>query len=464
MNNYFYLNENKTIKDAFFIFNKAFGCILCVENKKKRLVGILTEGDLRRAILKGFSIKEKLKEIISKKYTFIYIEELQNKKFIKSNFNAKNLNVSINFIPIINNNNNVIRVLPTTKVIEILEEKSKFKGTNLKPNILIVGGAGYIGTILAKKLLSKNYRVTILDKLIYDKSVISFFKKNKNLKFIKGDICDLNVQINCIRDIDVVVFLAEIVGDPACNAKPEDALKTNYLAVSSFSHLCSLLNISKFIYTSSCSVYGVDKNNNLLNEQSPLNPVSHYARIKIMSEKALLSIKNQNFCPTVLRLGTVFGPSIRDRFDLVVNTFAKFAHFNKKIDIHGGNQWRPNICVEDVADGIIAVIKSNKKKVSNEIFNLSSENLNYRIKDIAKIVKKKFKPIKINYSNSRLDIRNYRVSCKKFELATNFKAKKTIEYAYDLFLKKFRKKLIKNPNLKKYSNIATIKLFSDKNV
>lgn len=464
MNNYFCLNENKSIKDAFLIFNKAFGCILCVENKKKKLVGVLTEGDLRRAILKGFSINEKLKKIINKEYTFIYFDELQKKKFLKSNFNANNLNISINFIPILNNYNKVIKVLPITKIIGLLEEEEKYRKTNLKPKILIVGGAGYIGTTLAKKLLNKNYKVTILDKLIYDKSVFSFFKKDKNLKFIKGDICDLNVQIDCIRDIDIVVFLAEIVGDPACNARPEDALKTNYLAVSSFSNLCSLLNINKFIYTSSCSVYGLDKKNNLLTEESALNPVSHYARIKIMSEKALLSIKNQNFNPTILRLGTVFGPSIRERFDLVVNTFAKFAYFKKKIDIHGGDQWRPNICVEDVADGIIAVIKSPKSKVSNEIFNLSAESLNFRIKDIAKIVKKKFKSIEINYSNSSIDPRNYRVSCKKFELATNFKAKKTIEYAYDLFLKKFKSKLIKNPNLKKYSNIATIKFFSDKNV
>ena len=149
---------------------------------------------------------------------------------------------------------------------------------------------------------------------------------------------------------------------------------------------------------------------------------------------------------------------------MVVNTFAKFAFFNKKIDVHGGNQWRPNICVEDVADGIIAVIKTPTLKIKNKIFNLSSENLNYRIFDIAKVVKKKFKSVRLNVSKSKLDPRNYRVSSKKFSDTTNFKPKKSIEYAYNLYLKKFKSKKIKNPNLKKYSNIETIKLFSDQNV
>ena len=171
--------------------------------------------------------------------------------------------------------------------------------------------------------------------MIYDHKIIEKIFNKKNLNFILGDVCDLNTQIKAIKDIDIVVYLAEIVGDPACSAKPEDALKTNYLSVLSFANLCSHLAIDKFIYTSSCSVYGLDKNNKLLNEKSNLNPVSHYARIKIMSEKALLSSSNNYFKPTIVRLGTVFGPSKRMRFDLVVNTMSKFAYFNNKIDVFG---------------------------------------------------------------------------------------------------------------------------------
>ena len=323
--------------------------------------------------------------------------------------------------------------------------------------MLIVGRAGYIRTILTSLLLKKKFKVTILDKLLYDKNVLKKnFKKNKNFKFIMGDVCDLNVQINSIKNIDIVVFLAEIVGDPACNARPEDALKTNFLSLSSLATLCSHLSISKFIYTSSCSVYGINKNNDLLTEKSPLNPVSHYARIKIMSEKALLSNKTDTFQPTILRLGTVFGPSFRNRFDLVVNTLAKNAFFNKKIVVHGGNQWRPNIHVEDIANGIIAVINSSISKVGNKIFNLSNDNLNYKIIDIAKFAKKSFPKSKLHIQKSTFDPRNYRVTSKKFFNATKFKPKRNILNSYIDFKKIFLQKKIKNPNNKIFSNFETL--------
>jgi nucleoside-diphosphate-sugar epimerase len=306
-------------------------------------------------------------------------------------------------------------------------------------------------------MLKKNYKVTILDKLLYDKKIFkNNFKKNKNLKFILGDVCDLNVQINSIKDIDAVVFLAEIVGDPACNARPEDALKTNYLSLSSMATLCSLLSISKFIYTSSCSVYGINKNNDLLHESSSLNPISHYARIKIMSEKALLSNKTDTFQPTILRLGTVFGPSLRNRFDLVVNTLAKNAFFNKKITVNGGNQWRPNIHVEDVANGIIAAINAPLSKVGSKIFNLSNEKLNYKIIEIAKFAKEAFPSAKLEVKRSNTDPRNYRVSSKKFTTATKFKAKNNIRNTYNEFKKIFLNRKIKNPNNKIFSNIESL--------
>jgi nucleoside-diphosphate-sugar epimerase len=265
---------------------------------------------------------------------------------------------------------------------------------------------------------------------MYDKKIIKKnFKNKKNFEFINGDVSDLNVQIKSIKKIDIVVYLSEIVGDPACSAKPEDALKTNYLSVLSFANLCSHLAIDKFIYTSSCSVYGIDKNNKLLHEGSSLNPVSHYARIKIMSEKALMSSSNNYFKPTILRLGTVFGPSKRMRFDLVVNTMAKFAYFKKIINVNGGKQWRPNIHVEDVADGIISVIKAKKNNIANQIFNLSSENSNFQIGEIAKIVKKVFPMAKLNINDGSVDPRNYKVSSKKIKIKTGFVAKKTIKNA-----------------------------------
>jgi len=451
-----FIKENDKIATALKKISGSFGKIICVTDNYKKLLGVITAGDIRRAILSGNDPNQSIKKIYNKNVSFIFDSELKNKKFSKSNFYNREINQSIFYMPVVDKKKRVKNILTTERIIELMENKNLKKLKKKFPKVLIVGGAGYIGSILCNKLLKKNYSVKIVDKVLYDKNVINKFIKNKNFSFDKADICDLNTQINVIRDIDVVVFLAEIVGDPACNARPEDALKTNYLSISSMAQLCSYLGISKFIYTSSCSVYGLDKHNRLLTEKSNLNPISHYARMKIMSEKALLANKNDIFKPTIFRLGTVFGPSLRNRFDLVVNTMAKNAYYNKKINLHGGEQWRPNIHVEDVADGIIASIKSNQKKVGNKIFNLSSDNSNFKIKDIAFAAKKIFKKSKIDVQKSMVDARNYRVSSKKFFISSGFRAKKTINQAYKDFEKLFRKNKNFNPNKKIFSNIKVL--------
>lgn len=460
MNKENFIKENDKIATALKKASGSFGKIICVVDNKKKLLGVITAGDIRRAILAGNDTKDSIKKIYNKNVSYVFENEITNKKFFRSKFSSKEINQSIFYVPVVDEKKKVKNILTTERIVELMENKNLSQKKKKKlPKVLIVGGAGYIGSILCKKLLKKNYTVKIVDKVLYDKKVISNFIKKKNFSFDKADICDLNTQINVIRDIDVVVFLAEIVGDPACNARPEDALKTNYLSISSMAQLCSYLGISKFIYTSSCSVYGLDKKNKLLTEKSDLNPISHYARMKIMSEKALLANKNDIFKPTIFRLGTVFGPSLRNRFDLVVNTMAKNAYYDKKINLHGGEQWRPNIHVEDVAEGIIASIKSSQRKVGNKIFNLSSDKSNFKIKEIAYAAKKIFKKSKINIVKSMLDSRNYRVSSKKFFYSTGFKAKKTINQAYKDFEKIFKNNKNFNPNKKIFSNI---KVLSDK--
>jgi FlaA1/EpsC-like NDP-sugar epimerase len=289
MINFSSITQKSTIQSAFKKLTGAYGKILIVIDRKKSLLGLVTIGDLRRAILAGFNLNDNVKKIYKRNFTFVFEDELKKKKLIKSNFTSNSLGDSTFYVPVIDKSKKVKDIMPVEKILNILEANNSTNNIYKKklPKILIVGGAGFIGTVLTSKLLHKNFHVTILDKLIYDNKIIrNNFKKNKNFNFILGDVCDINTQIKAIKEIDVVVYLAEIVGDPACSAKPEDALKTNYLSVLSFANLCSYLAIEKFIYTSSCSVYGLDKNNNLLNEKSNLNPISHYARIKIMSEKA----------------------------------------------------------------------------------------------------------------------------------------------------------------------------------
>jgi len=267
----------------------------------------------------------------------------------------------------------------------------------------------------------------------------------------------LSVQIEAVKDVDCVVFLAEIVGDPSCAAKPEDALKTNYLAVSSLANLCSYININRFVYTSSCSVYGTqDGQEQLLTESSPLNPVSHYARIKTMSEKALFSQLNYFFSPTILRLATVCGPSYRNRFDLVVNTFARNAYFSGEIKINGGDQWRPNIHVDDVSKAIVKIIEAPISKVEKQIFNLCNETQNFTINELGKKTKSIFPNCKIIISNRNFDKRDYKVSSQKIKKVLDFTATKTVEDVLNEFKEIFENKKISQAYQKKYSNFETL--------
>jgi len=453
------LKKKDTIKNGLELIKGNFGAIICIVENKKKLLGVVTEGDLRRAIINGDSLDTKLEKVMNTKPTYIYENELKSKKISKSNLNLGAMMDKPLIIPIVNKYMELLYLLKTEDLFEIFQNKitKKYLSGVKKPHILVVGGAGYIGSVLTSFLLKKGWMVKVVDKLLYEKNSLNKFKKNKNFTFIKKDICDLTVQIEAIKNIDCVVFLAEIVGDPSCAAKPEDALKTNYLAVSSLANLCSYMNINRFIYTSSCSVYGANNNSDdFLNEQSSLNPVSHYARIKLMSEKILLSQSNYFFSPTILRLATVCGPSLRNRFDLVVNTFARNAFFKGKIKINGGSQWRPNVHVEDVAEAIIKVIEAPIEKVENQIFNLCNDSQNFMINELAEKTKRIFPDCKITKSNKNFDKRDYKVVSNKIKKIINFQANKTVENVLIEFKKTFKKNKNFNAYQKKFSNIETL--------
>ena len=251
------LKKTDTIKSAFELLKGQFGSIVCVLSEDNILTGVVSEGDLRRAILKGFPLDTQLEKVQNVNPTYVYESELKSKKIVKSKINLDTLNKPIIF-PIVDANKRLLKISNIENLIEILQNKEQkialSKGH--KPHILVVGGGGYIGSVLTDFLIKKNWRVKVVDMMLYEKKSLDKFINNENFSLVKKDICDLSVQVEVIKDIDCVVFLAEIVGDPSVNAHPEDSLKTNYLAVNSMANLCSHMNINRFIYTSSCSVYG----------------------------------------------------------------------------------------------------------------------------------------------------------------------------------------------------------------
>ena len=211
------------------------------------------------------------------------------------------------------------------------------------------------------------------------------------MKLVKGDSRRIDEVFEVIKKNNVVVHLAELVGDPLCEVKPSKTYEVNFLASIAISNICKNLPISKFIYISSCSVYG--SNNKLLTEKSEINPISVYAKLKVLCEKALIRNSGEFCKPCILRLGTVYGTSLRPRFDLVINLFASRVANNLPIIVTGGDQWRPFIHVNEVCLAIINIIKAKREKVNGQIFNLTS--FNSRIIDIAKKFKRIFPKTKL---------------------------------------------------------------------
>ncbi len=444
----FCISNNKRVIDILKVFEKNRTNLVIVIDKNEKFVGIITISDIRKAILNGLNNNSPIKDIINKKPIILKdkIDENQISNIVSSEqFN----NIRPPLIPIINKKNVPYRIVNKNN----LELKSlNKKEIKYKPRILLIGGAGYIGSILAKKLLEIGYNVTIFDRFIYVlKHNLKKLIKSKNLELIRGDSRNISEIFSVVKRNDIVVHLAELVGDPLCEKQPSKTYEINFLASMAISNICKNLSISKLIYISSCSVYGAKRKNDLLTEKSKILPISVYAKLKALIEKTIIRNMDEYCRPCILRLGTVFGSSIRPRYDLVINLFSGLVANNKTLTIQGGNQWRPFIHVEDVSDAIIKIIKLDKEKTNGQIFNLAS--FNCKISDIGKTIKKNFPNVKIKLNKTTKDKRSYRVSSLKAQKTIKFKPKFSLEMGIKEMVKFTKKNKIKNLNLKRFQNI-----------
>jgi len=271
----------------------------------------------------------------------------------------------------------------------------------MNKKVLILGGAGYIGGFATDYLIGKGYEVCVFDKLIYEDRYL------KNVNFVYGDIRDTDHVIKTAKDYDVVVIMAALVGDPACAVDVGLTNEINHLAVL---NICQRLPQDKHvIFLSTCSVYGAQLD--ILDEKSPTNPLSAYASTKLQAEKYV-----EERHGTIFRLGTVYGLGdtySRIRLDLVVNVLVMKAVYEKKIEIFGGEQWRPLICVKDIVGYIEEVIRKNIRGT----YILSEGN--YTMKTLGELMKDLMPEIELKLTEiSFEDARNYRVNGKK--AATTF--------------------------------------------
>ena len=298
----------------------------------------------------------------------------------------------------------------------------------MNKKILLAGGAGYIGTVLTEYFLAKNYKIKCLDALIYPKQKISNkFLKNKNYEFIHGDIRDLISIKKSLNEVDNIVVLAGLVGDPITKKYPKQSEDINYFGIKNFIDNCSDKNIHKLIFVSTCSNYGIIDGSQKADENFNLKPLSSYAKHKVEIEKYILSLKGKvSYSPTILRFATAFGLSPRMRFDLTVNHFTKELAEKKILNIYDADTWRPYCHVNDFARLIEIVLNNKDNKTDFEIFNAGSDKNNYTKKNILDEIVKILPKSNITYNNEGVDKRNYRVDFSKVKRVLNFEAQYTV--------------------------------------
>ena len=279
-----------------------------------------------------------------------------------------------------------------------------------KKKILITGGAGYIGSMLATELINNGHEVTVVDLLKYDKSSLNHIYANKKFKLIVNDIRKKNLIKKLIKKNEYIIPLAALVGAPLCEKYKKDAVSTN---LNSIKLLCKFATKkNKIIFLTSNSGYGIGKKNKYCDEKSPLNPISLYGQTKCDAESEVQKTKNY----VCFRLATVFGYSYRMRSDLLVNNFVFNTIKKKKLTIFEPNFRRNFIHVRDVVKAIIFTMENFSKMKSN-IFNLGLSTANITKIMLAKKIKKQFKKLKIKIVKNRTDLdkRDYYVSNKKIE-------------------------------------------------
>ena len=294
--------------------------------------------------------------------------------------------------------------------------------------VLVTGGAGYIGSVLVRQLLSKGYQVRAFDSLKFGGDALYDVMLHPDFEFMKGDVRNADDVDNALKGIDAIAHLAAIVGDPACKKFSEEANETNWDGAVLLFNKAEAAGVKRFVFASTCSNYGkMPDPDSFVTETSALNPVSLYAELKVKFEKYLLEErKDSRMCSTALRFSTVYGFSPRIRFDLTVNEFTRNAAVHGEQEIWGQQFWRPYCHVDDLARSVVLVLESPEEKVRANVFNVGSTEENYNKEMVIQEVCKVVPNVKVIYVDSSEDPRDYRVNFDKIKNELGFTITKKV--------------------------------------
>jgi nucleoside-diphosphate-sugar epimerase len=277
--------------------------------------------------------------------------------------------------------------------------------------ILLTGGAGYLGSTLVPILLAEGHQVRVLDKLLHGGGALLPFWAHPHFEFLHGDVRDRAARKAALANVEAVVHLAAIVGDPACSRQPELARAVNLESSLALIEESQRAGVGRFVFASTCSNYGKMKGDAFVDEESELSPVSLYAETKVAVENALLaSAGPDGWCPTPLRFATIYGVSARMRFDLTVNEFTMEMLTKKQLKVFGEQFWRPYVHVRDAARGIALVLSSSAAKVSGTVFNVGASDQNFQKLQLVALIQPYAPDAVVEYVHKAEDPRDYRVS------------------------------------------------------
>lgn len=273
--------------------------------------------------------------------------------------------------------------------------------------VLVTGVDGYIGALLGPVLLDRGHDVVGLDTGFYRDGWLYHHPAGKLPPCINKDI--RHITEGDLRGFDAVVHLAELSNDPLGQLQPRITHDINYVGTVDLAKKCKRLGIARFVYTSSCSVYGVGSDD-YRTEESPTNPQTAYAKCKVLVESDLVAMADDHFSPTLLRNATAYGASPRMRFDVVLNNLAGLAWTTKKIAmLSDGTPWRPLVHVLDICEAIACTLEAPREVVHKQIFNVGDSKENYQVREIAEIVARVLPGCEVTFGHPRGDNRSYRV-------------------------------------------------------
>ncbi len=321
--------------------------------------------------------------------------------------------------------------------------------------VLVTGAAGYIGSALVRRLLAAGNEVTGLDNLRFGGESLLGVLGDSNFRLVAGDLRDESSVEDAMDGVDRVVHLAAIVGDPACAKEPEVAEEINWTATKNLFDRCVENNaVMRFVFASTCSNYGKMEGDAYVDEESPLRPVSLYARLKVRVEEYLISRNaGDGLAATSLRFATAYGLSPRPRFDLTVNEFTREVVMGRTLEIFGEQFWRPYCHIEDLARACEVVLDANADVVAGEVFGVGSTAENYQKATLAKLLRELNPDADIRFVRKEEDPRDYRVNFSKIEKTLGFEPQRSVPDGIREYAEAIETGLISDPDSPKYRNI-----------